>query len=86
MDKYNATVRLESQCKQVSKLAAQVGEVDFMETLKAAFGQNRVFLAAAECKLHPSCPVPTAIIKAVEAEVGMAVKKGVTITVTDDCP
>lgn len=82
--KYKAATMLESQCGQVAKLAAEVREVDFLDIMKAAFGMNRVFQCAAECKLHQSCPVPTALIKAVEAEVGLAVKKNVTIGFTGD--
>jgi hypothetical protein len=83
--KYKAAVRLQSRCKQIAQLASQISEVDFMDIVGKAFGQNQIFLSAARCKLHPSCPVPTALVKAVEAELGMAVKKNVTITLTTDC-
>lgn len=65
-------------------MAAEVSEVDFLDILGAAFGMNRVFQCASACKLHPSCPIPTALIKAVEAELGMAVKKNVTIELGGD--
>ncbi len=65
-------------------MAAEMDEVDFLDILGAAFGMNRVFQSAAGCKLHAACPVPTALIKAVEAELGMAVKKNVTIELTGD--
>jgi len=82
--KYRAAVRLESQCRQVAKLAEEISEIDFLRIMAAAFGQNQLFLSAARCKLHPSCPVPTSLIKAVEAELGMAVKKDVIITLSGD--
>jgi len=82
--KYKTTVRLESQCKQIVKLAAEIHEVDFMDIMRGSFAHNRVFLSAARCKLHPSCPIPTALVKTVEAELGMAVKKSITITLTGD--
>jgi hypothetical protein len=84
-EKYKAAVRLQSQCKQIAKLAEKISEVDFMSVMRGAFGQNEIFLSAARCKLHPSCPIPTASVKAVEAELGMAVKKNITITLTSDC-
>ncbi|MGA3116365.1 MAG: hypothetical protein ABSF90_18240 [Syntrophobacteraceae bacterium] len=83
--KYTAAVRMQSPCKQIVELAAEISEVDFMDIVGGAFGQNQIFLTGARCKLHPSCPIPTALVKAVEAELGMAVKKNVTITLTSDC-
>ncbi len=83
--KYKAAVRLQSRCKQIVELAAEICEVDFMDIVGRAFGENQIFLSGARCKLHPSCPIPTALVKAVEAELDMAVKKNVTITLTSDC-
>ena len=83
--KYKTTVRLQSQCKQIVKLAAEIHEVDFMGIMRGSFANNHVFVSAAKCKLHPSCPIPTALIKAVESELGMAVKKSITIMLTGDC-
>ena len=77
--KYNAAVRLQSPCKQVSKFAEKISEVDFMEIMRAPIGQNKVVHAAAVCKLHQSCVIPTAVIKAVEAELGLALKKNISI-------
>ncbi len=83
--RYKVMVRLQSQCKQIAKLAAEITEIDFMDIMRGAFGQNPIFLSAARCKLHPSCPIPTALVKAVEAALGMAVNKNVTITLACDC-
>jgi hypothetical protein len=77
--KYNAAVRVQSQCKQVGRFAEKISEVDFMEIMRAPIGQNKVVQAAAVCKLHPSCVIPTAVIKAVEAELGLALKRDITI-------
>lgn len=79
-EKHKVTVRLQSRCKQISQLTVEISEVDFMDILQAPFGRNQVVLSGSRCKLHPSCPIPTAVIKAVEAELGMAVKKNITIT------
>jgi len=66
-EKYKAAVRLQSQCKQIAKLAAEISEFDFMNSMRGAFGQNQIFLSGARCKFHPSCPIPIASVKAVEA-------------------
>ena len=80
VEKYQVIARLQSQCKQIKKLASEVGEIDFMEISRGAFGQNYISQSAARCKLHPSCPIPCGLIKAIEAELGMAVKKNVGLT------
>jgi hypothetical protein len=77
--KFNAAVRTQSPCKQVSRFAEMTSEVDFMEIMRAPIGQNKVVQAAAVCKLHQSCIIPTAVIKAVEAELGLALKKNIAI-------
>jgi hypothetical protein len=76
--KYKVTVGLQSQCKQIKNLANALQEIDFLEISKGAYGQNSVTQSAARCKLHPSCPIPCGLIKAIEAELGMAVKKDIS--------
>lgn len=76
--KYAVTVSLQSRCKQVKKLAGEVTSVDFMEIVRGPFSQNSVSQSAARCGLHASCPIPCGVLKAVEAELGMAVKKDIS--------
>lgn len=78
--KYQVIINIQSQCKQIKKLANEMTEIDFLEICRGQFGQNYISQSAARCSLHASCPVPCALIKAVEAELGMAVKKNVGFT------
>ena len=78
-EKYRAMVSLQSECKQITKLAEEITEIDFLKVMQGAFGQNHLFQSVPKCKLHQTCVIPTAIMKAVEAEVGMAVKKDIVI-------
>ncbi len=78
--KYQVTISVQSQCKQIKKLATEVGEINFLEICRGPYGQNPISQSAARCGLHPSCPIPCGLIKAVEAELGMAVKKNVSFT------
>lgn len=78
LSKYQVKVHLQSKCGQIKKLSNEVDEIDFMEIYRGPFGQNLISQAAARCKCHPSCPIPCALIKAIEAELGMAVKKDVS--------
>ena len=83
LGKYQATVKVESECKQIKKLADEVTEIDFLEISRFPFGQNDLSQSAARCKLHQSCPIPCGVIKAIEAELGMAVKKNISFTYED---
>jgi Family of unknown function (DUF6951) len=78
--KYQATINIQSHCKQIKKLADAITEIDFMEICRQPFGQNYITQSAARCSLHPSCPIPCALIKAIEGELGMAVKKNIGFT------
>ena len=78
--RYEADVALESNCKQIKRLAQEVSSVDFMEIVKGRFGENTISQAASRCGLHQTCIIPCSLLKAVEAELGMAVKKPVSIT------
>jgi len=80
VDKYHVTIDLQSNCKQIKNLAKEVKEIDFLEICRMPYGQNPLSQWAARCKCHPSCPIPCGIIKAVEGELGMAVKKNVSFT------
>ena len=77
---YEAVVRLESECEKINKFAEEVENVDFMRVLKGTFNENPIVQAAGRCKMHQSCVIPCAVTKAVEAELGMAVKKDTTLT------
>ncbi|MGA8571166.1 MAG: DUF6951 family protein [Desulfobaccales bacterium] len=78
--KYQVSINVQSQCEQIKKLANGVTEIDFLEINRVPYGQNYISQSSARCKLHPSCPIPCGLIKAIEAELGMAVKKNVSFT------
>ena len=78
--RYEAAVTLQSQCKQIKLFALEVSSVDFIAISEGRYAENPISQAASRCGLHPSCPIPCSLIKAVEVELGMAVKKNVCIT------
>ncbi len=80
LGKYQVTINVQSQCEQIKRLANKVAKIDFLEISRGPYGQNYITQSAARCGLHPSCPIPCGMIKAVEAELGMAVKKNIGFT------
>ncbi|MDD5093340.1 MAG: hypothetical protein PHV74_03035 [Dehalococcoidia bacterium] len=69
-------VRILSDCETVTKLGESLTEVDQRDVIKQHANINRT---AWKFPLHPSCPVPVAIIKAVEVEGGLALPRDVVI-------
>lgn len=76
-------VDLDSKCPMIMKLNALLGVVDPFEAMEMPYGQNAVYSLAGEVLSHASCPVPLAIVKAIEAKTGMAVKKDVCLEFKD---
>ena len=68
-------VSIESDCKAIQDLAAELSEVDpFQEITFRGSGPRSLELGAKHC-YHTACPVPVGIIKAVEIEAGLALPK-----------
>jgi hypothetical protein len=65
----------ETGCQYVEQLAAELTEVDpFREISYRGEGPVTLRLAA-EHLVHPACPVPSGIIKAIEVEASLALPK-----------
>ncbi len=78
-DGMTATVTIESQCGRIQKLAEGMEEeIDAYSVCMPSPGQ-KPFPAQLfeENGLHPACPVVSGIVKAIEAECGLALKKDV---------
>jgi hypothetical protein len=71
-------VDITSDCEMVSQLGEQLPEVEWRNALKLP--ENPLLCKCAHRYLrHAACPVPVAIIKAIEVEVGLALAKDVAI-------
>lgn len=72
-------VEFETSCGYVEELAEALTEVDpFREISYRGEGPVTLKLAA-EHLVHPACPVPSGIIKAIEVEAGLALPKDASI-------
>lgn len=72
------SVSIETDCEMVRKMAADIKTLDRFVAL-AGFTTNPVYHAAAKHLKHVACPVPSAILKAIEVEAGLNVAKDATI-------
>ena len=77
-------VEFETECGHVEQLAEALTEVDPYKEISYR-GEGPVTLKlAAEHLVHPACPVPSGIIKAIEVEAGLALPKDATIKPSKD--
>jgi hypothetical protein len=70
---------IESDCPQIRKAAAELGEIDMLEELRSGLGQGRVYDVLSHNVRHVTCPVGSGILKAAEAAAGLALPKDAEI-------
>ena len=78
IDKKRLSCKIESECKTVAGLNEILLEINKWDVLKPR-AESELYLKLSGHPLHLSCPVPVGIIKAVEAEAGLALARDVTI-------
>jgi hypothetical protein len=77
--RYTVSVKIKgSECKHGQRLSDLVEKITLRQ-LFAPITRNPVFLSAQRAGCHPSCPVPVAILKAVEVAMDMALPRDAVI-------
>ena len=76
-------ITVETGCAMVQKMAAEIASLGRRDAL-AGIAVNPVYLAAGRHLKHAACPVPSAVLKALEVEAGLNVRKDATITFEKD--
>lgn len=80
-DSQKVTLNIESDCPHVMALADNYPESEGMMEVFLPFGESPLFKAAQDNLKHSACPVPTAIMKAIEVSCGLALPRDVAIIV-----
>lgn len=70
---------LGSECKMICSLSKNLPEISMPE-LFIPVTKNPIFLAAEKAGCHLSCPIPTALVKAAEIALELALPKEVRIS------
>ncbi len=84
MEGRRCVLDIQSDCKAIQNLAAELTEVDpFQEISFRGKGPRTLALGASYC-YHPACPVPVGIIKAIEVAAGLALPKEARIDLSKD--
>ena len=74
----------ESTCEYVQRLAEHLKEVDPYREISYRGEGPLTFQLASQYLVHPACPVPSGVIKAVEIEAELAVPKDASISPRKD--
>lgn len=76
-------IGIESGCAMVQQMAAEIASLGRRDALTAILN-NPVYRAAGRHLKHAACPVPAAVLKALEVEAGLNVQKNATIAFEKD--
>jgi hypothetical protein len=68
----------ESECEHIKRLSEDVVEMGLRDLFKP-ITKNPAYVSAQQAGCHPSCPVPVAVLKAVEVAMDMALPRDVRI-------
>lgn len=83
-DMFNVKLEITSDCEHIRQLAEQLQEVAAFEEIQRPINQTTPYQVAAACHAHAACPVPSAIIKAIEVAAGLALPADVHMTITKE--
>jgi hypothetical protein len=79
----NLHVTIESECGMLRKMAEDIAMLEFRAPFSVIL-HNPVYKAASKNLKHASCPVPSAVIKAIEVESGVSLPKKTQIIFMND--
>lgn len=71
-------IYLDTECEMVKKMLEDISTLDIMAAFTGHLN-NPVYRSAAGRLKHAACPVPGAILKAIEVEIGVCLPKDVNI-------
>ena len=71
-------LKIDSDCEIIAKIKESLAEIDLVDAIQPPV-DSVVYKQCSKFRSHASCPVPMAIIKAIEVEAGMALPKPVSV-------
>jgi hypothetical protein len=78
VDRQRVRIEVTSECEMVAKMGESLAELDCRDVLKPPV-DSEVYKVASEHGLHAACPVPMAVLKAIEVESGLALPRPVLV-------
>ena len=83
VDKTHVKVHVACACEQVKAFAKRIQDLEWPKAFGPMTGSS-VYLAADGTIKHVTCPVPMAVLKAIEAEIGAALPRDVSVRFVGD--
>ncbi len=80
LSSHKVTVTVTSDCEVVSKMGEELKGLDWLSLWKQEGDGYSAYKAASQSTRHFMCPVPVAVLKAIEVEAGLALPKDVTFS------
>lgn len=74
-------IKLTTQCGNYKPLEEELTEVNAFDEVLGKLGQGKVYELCRKYSKHAACPLPCAILKAVEVASGLALPADVTIKI-----
>ncbi|MFC1920265.1 DUF6951 family protein [Chloroflexota bacterium] len=78
-DRWQVNLKIDSKCEMIIKIGEELAEMDMRDAMKPQ-SESSVYKCASKVRSHTACPVPMAILKAMEVEAGMALPRPVSLT------
>jgi len=75
---FRVRLKIDSDCEIIAKIGKSLAEIDLRDAMKSQV-DSVVYKLASKYGTHASCPVPMAILKAMEVEVGIALARPVFV-------
>ncbi len=79
LDKKRIHINIITACRMLQSLNEELGVIDWTKGVFDRFCDSIIYKTAHEKLKHTDCPVPMAIIKAIQVEIKGAVPKGVSM-------
>ncbi len=76
LDKDTVGIKIVTPCEMIQKLGEELKEVKWKTVFSRDMRDSIVYQAAGKHIKHAGCPVPSAIVRAIEVELDMAPSKG----------
>jgi len=80
LDKKRIHINIITACGALQSLNEELGVIDWTKGVFDRFCDSIIYRTAHEKLKHTDCPIPMAIIKAIQVEIKGAVPKNVTMT------
>ncbi|MBI4321503.1 MAG: hypothetical protein HY675_23670 [Chloroflexi bacterium] len=80
IDRDTVRVTIDSECEQITAMNPDLTILNWRRGVFCRMCESRVYQSASHHINHTACPIPAAILKAIEVEVGIALPEDVSIS------